>query len=212
MRVVSWNMNHWQQSRSNAATPSDGWDYLRTSLHADVALVQEATLPTEFEPVRYVGDFNDLAGRGWGTGIVDLTGVGIQEFAAFDSPDRKSRMTLSRSVPGAAAAAYLGEGADRFIAISVYGQFVGGSSYASMLRHAADLAPPLNDFSTAAKLLIAGDFNLNAQWVGVDACYNDLEQRIIGTFMMWDLRDPFSGCLELRNDLIKGGPARSSQR
>ena len=94
VRVVSWNINHWQQSRSNAATPAAGWDYPRTSLRADVALVQEATLPTEFEPAGWVGDFNDRAGRGWGTGIVDLTGVGIEEFAAFVSPDRKSGMTV----------------------------------------------------------------------------------------------------------------------
>ncbi len=189
VRVVSWNMNNWQQSRANAASPTAGWDYLRTTLEADVALVQEATLPTEFEPAGYVGEVNDLSGRGWGTGIVDLTGVGIEQFSAFASPDLKTQMTLSQSVPGAVAAAYVGEGADRFIAISIYGQFVGGSSYASMLRHAADLAPLLNNFSAAAKLLIAGDFNLNAQWVDNDTWYNDIEQRILDTFTMWDLRD-----------------------
>ena len=58
-----------------------------------------------------------------------------------------------------------------------------------MLRHAADLAPLLNDFSAAAKLLIVGDFNVNAQWVGVNAWYNDLEQQILCTFTMWNLRD-----------------------
>lgn len=104
MRVVSWNMNHWQQSRGNADSPSKGWEYLRTSLQADVALVQEAALPTEFEPAGYVGTFDDDANRGWGTGIVDLTDVGIERFTTFASPDRSSQLTLSQSVPGAAAA------------------------------------------------------------------------------------------------------------
>lgn len=189
VRVVSWNMNHWQQGRGSGASPSDAWHYLRKSLGADVVLVQEATLPTDLEPAGYVGEFDGPAGRGWGTGIVDLTGVGIEEFSAFFSPDRKTQMSLSRSVPGAAAAAYVGEGADRFIAISVYGQFVGGSSYASMLHHAADVAPLLHDVSAAARVLIAGDFNLNAQWVNNDAWYNEVEQRILGNFTMWGLRD-----------------------
>lgn len=58
-----------------------------------------------------------------------------------------------------------------------------------MLRHAADLAPLLNEFRAAANLLIAGDFNVNAQWGGANAWYNDLEQRILGNFTMWGLRD-----------------------
>ena len=37
--------------------------------------------------------------------------------------------------------------------------------------------------------MIAGDFNLNAQWVGDDAWYNKIEQSILNTFTMWGMRD-----------------------
>lgn len=191
MCVVSWNMNHWQQERGGARPPSEAWEYLRSSLRADVALVQEAALPTEFQPAGSVGVFAD-AGRSWGTGIVDLSGVGIDELKTFSSPDRRSTMELRWTTPGAAAAAWIGSGTDALLAISLYGQFVGGSSYAAMLHQAADLAPLLNDFATVERSLIAGDFNLNAQWVNDEAWYNKLEQGILDTFTVWGLRELIS--------------------
>lgn len=191
MRLVSWNMNHWQQVRGGARPPSEAWEYLRSSLHADVALVQEAALPTEFQPAGSVGVFADKS-RSWGTGIVDISGVGIDEVTTFSSPDRKGTMELRWTTPGAAAAAVIGGGGNGLLAISLYGQFVGGSSYAAMLHHAADLAPLLNDFTAVKRCLIAGDFNLNAQWVHDDAWFNKLEQGILDTFTLWDLRDLIS--------------------
>lgn len=189
MRVVSWNLNHWQQSRNSQQPPAAAWEYLRTDLRADVTLVQEAVLPTEFEPAGSVGSFDSGSGRGWGTGIVDLTGVGLEEVTTCASPDRKGSMELRWTTPGAAAVARVGDGADSFLAVSLYGQFVGGSSYATMLHHAADLTPLFNDFSAVDRSLITGDLNLNGQWTGDDACYNHLERTILDTFTMWGLRD-----------------------
>jgi hypothetical protein len=63
VRVVSWNMNHWQPSRSGAMPPAEAWDHLRSRLKADVALVQGAGLPTEFEGADSRGFDKESAGR-----------------------------------------------------------------------------------------------------------------------------------------------------
>lgn len=193
MRVVSWNLNHWQQSNNQESPPAAAWEYLRSDLHTDVALVQEAVLPTEFNVAGHVGLFDSGPGRSWGTGIVDLTGVGLTKVNTFASPDRRSTMTLNWSNPGAAAAAHVGDAQTRFLAVSLYGQFNGGSSYATMLHHAADLAPLFNDFKTVERSLIAGDFNLNGQWGGTNAWFNEPERTILRTFSMWGMHDLLAG-------------------
>lgn len=187
--VVSWNLNHWQQGRGRRPAPAAAWEYLRTELKADVALVQEAALPTGFDAEGSVGLFAGPTGRRWGTGIVDLTGVGLQSVSEFASPDRKASMELRWTVPEAAAAAYVGQGPEGFLAVSLYGQFAGGSSYATMLHHAAHLAPLFADFKRTRRSLIAGDFNLNGQWTGDQAWYNRLERTILSTLTMWGMSD-----------------------
>jgi endonuclease/exonuclease/phosphatase family metal-dependent hydrolase len=102
-------------------------------------------------------------------------------------------MRLHWTNPSAAAAAYVGGGPERFLAVSLYGQFVGGSSYAAMLHHSADLSLLLNDFTTVNRLIVAGDLNLNGQWSGTDAWYNDIERSILDTFTMWRMRDVLAG-------------------
>jgi hypothetical protein len=121
---------------------------------------------------------------------VDLTGVGISDLGPFStSADRKSLTELRWTPPEAAAAAVIGGGgSDSLVGVSLYGKFIGGSSYSTMLHHAADLAPFL-DSRAAGRTLIAGDLNLNAQWSGSDASYNALERNILRTFTMWGLRD-----------------------
>jgi len=72
-------------------------------------------------------------------------------------------------------------GAEGFIAISLQGQFTGGGSYAAVLPHTADRAPLFNDFKAVKRSLIAGNPNLNAQWSGSDAWFNELERSALRT-------------------------------
>ena len=164
--VVAWNLNHWPRAHS-AADVAATWTYLRDELGADVALVSEAAPPVGWEPVAVIGDLGDGSAGSWGAAIVNLTGaVELTEVTEVPAPDRMSTLPFRWTRPGTAAAATFDHPDGPVTLACVYGKFVGGRSYATMLHHAADLAPLLE---TQPRVLVAGDMNLTTQWVGADA-------------------------------------------
>ena len=54
MRVVTWNMNHWQ--RGGKAT--EAWTYLDEHLRPDVALLQETVPPPDRSRTRVPGSYS----------------------------------------------------------------------------------------------------------------------------------------------------------
>src|SRR4051812_9398551 len=106
LTVVSWNLNSWQRSKPGAK--EETWEFLRDELHADVALVQEAS-PPPFEHT-LVGQLDTGRRMRWGAGIVDLTGVGLCEVREVRQPDRKGTMPLTWTTSGTGAAATVGSG------------------------------------------------------------------------------------------------------
>ena len=68
MRIVSWNMNHWQNPPAKRGA---AWEYLRDELRADIALVQEAIPPTDLQAAfRSIDDVHPR--YRWGSAVVSF--------------------------------------------------------------------------------------------------------------------------------------------
>ena len=170
MRIVSWNMNHCMR---NAASRRRAWDYLRSGLRADIALVQEAypasTETAVFQPIH-------LTKRqyAWGSAVVSfrpdlclqarprvpLTAIADKAITGAELPD---------SHPGASAVADVVDAAGRFqfTVVSLYGQWesiADGRIYscAKLHRMISDLTGVFAGIPKR-QVLLAGDFNVTTQ-------------------------------------------------
>jgi exonuclease III len=119
MRIVTWNMNHWQRSREARAR---AWEYMRHELGADVALVQEAVPPPEIEQVYKP---IDPPGSDWGSAVVALSpSVRLNPRPRRPLASPSSEGGLAESHPGVSAVADVidtASGKTRFVAASFYG-------------------------------------------------------------------------------------------
>ena len=71
LRVVTWNMNHWRQSRVPLDTHRAAWRHLAEDIGADVVLAQEAVPADDLPADRTV--YTEIAGhRPWGSAVVAL--------------------------------------------------------------------------------------------------------------------------------------------
>ena len=171
MRIVSWNMNRCMRSLSSRTR---AWEYLRDELRADLALVQEASPPREFQSVYRPIDENNPR-LNWGSAVVALSPeVSLHPRARIPLADCylkvPARDELPDSHPGACAVADVSlAGSQRsFTAVSLYGQWEevpgGGSIYACARLHRmiSDLTGILAK-SRRSPVLLAGDFNISTQ-------------------------------------------------
>lgn len=171
MRIVTWNMNHGRRSVSQR---KKAWDYLRDTLRADVALVQEAVPPAELVSVYRPIDC-DSASLNWGSAIAVL-GKGLTLHPRKRVPLSECYLTppaageLPDSHPGACAVADVLDagGRRRFTAVSLYGQWEmmpGGKrmfACARVHRMLSDLTGVLS-VSRRHPVIVAGDLNLTTQ-------------------------------------------------
>lgn len=161
--VVTWNMNHWQNS--NAAQQS-AWDYLHGPLAAqtgwDVALLQECAPP---EPsARCV--FAPVRDHAWGSAVLVRAGS-IRRIELEDD-----------SHPGCVVAAEVTrENGTTITAVSLYGlqeyaRRIDGECYdvryavTAVHRMLSDLTPLIDQHSrhrTKRPLLLGGDLNISSQ-------------------------------------------------
>ena len=89
MRIVAWNMNHWQAR----ARSVDAWRYLLDELDPTIALLTEARPPERLVDDRRVV-FAEVEGRGgWGSAIYATGGIELRH------------LPLKASHPGAFVAA-----------------------------------------------------------------------------------------------------------
>lgn len=170
MRIVSWNMNRLGRSHANHKR---AWDYLRDELHADLALVQEASPPEAFKSsVYHPIDENKY---NWGSAVVALrSDLVLQERPRV--PLEKCYLApvgqneLPDSHPGACAVADVLDalGQRLFTAISLYGQWEmmpgGKTMYACARLHrmVSDLTGVLAT-SRRYPVVLAGDLNVTTQ-------------------------------------------------
>jgi endonuclease/exonuclease/phosphatase family metal-dependent hydrolase len=204
LTVVSWNIK--------GAQRAEGWDRIEAklvSLHADVALLQEAhpqALP-EGSVCRDRGtQGRDGKHRPWATAIVPLTdrvSLKALDHAQGVWHGRPLELApLACTGSGHASAALARTPVGDLTLISAYGLIEFGYASGTLLRMIADLEPLFDDPVHGSNLLIAGDWNIGTWWSGSDAKYAARESAILAlltSYGMDDLlhshRDPALGAL-----------------
>lgn len=169
MRIVSWNMN---RRGVSAKAHQDAWQFLRDDLQADVALVQEAIPPPEFQAQVYSS--TGLPGYNWGSAVValraDLSLRGPRRAPLVESiPAAVDEDTLPESHPGGSAVAEISlQGRQLVTGVSLYGQWEampGGKKYLAGPRVHRTLSDLTGVFmrSRQCPVVLAGDFNVTTQ-------------------------------------------------
>lgn len=158
MRVVSWNMNFWQQRSTHA----EAWAYLMKDLRPDLALLQESVPPAELAEQRKcvwqaIGDKRD-----WGSTIcapaLAIWPIGFRTH--YGGSVTAAEITLSSG--------------RLLIAVSLYARLEDGYSITALHRIFSDLTPLLD--STKHPVVLGGDFNASVKW---DAKQNQRSHRIL---------------------------------
>lgn len=155
-RVVTWNLNHWQQPVDTRAA---GWEYVQSSLRADVALFQETVPPDGFKPNQVV--YREIAGyRPWGSAVAAFRdGASIEELWAVKTPFSRRRFTLANTFPGAVSVAEVKlDGLAPITFVSVY-NVIDTYAQTTLLRIIADLIP-LFDSAKGSRVILGGDLNM----------------------------------------------------
>jgi len=155
LRIVTWNMSHWQQRQA----AERAWSFLLNDLAPDVALVQEAVplVRNEFTLWR------EIPGKGnWGTGIV-TRGLPIREFELETISHPGAMIVGEVTLPGGR----------ELTAISIYGALekplrakaAKPESYAttSMQRMLSDLTFLLDGVYGRRPIVMGGDTNVSTQ-------------------------------------------------
>jgi exonuclease III len=158
-RVVSWNMNHWRQPTRPEDTRAKGWDYLKTDLRPDVALLQETVPPASLDRrsviYREIADY-----RPWGSAIVTRPGLPIETIWAVPTRFSRRRFQLTNTFPGSVAIGEVTiEGIAPITVISVY-NVIDVYAQTTLLRTVADLIP-LFDSAKGSRVILAGDLNVS---------------------------------------------------
>ena len=164
MRIVTWNMDYWKRS---TCLRGQAWEFLRTRIRPDIALVQEAVPPDGMEHVVFrAGGMQDdrvspPKDRGWGSAVLSF-GPEIRPVTQATSPFRRAPIPLLRTFPGCVAIA---EVADQppLIVVSAYGVIDRGYADTTVHRILSDLTPLLDE-RLGQGILIAGDLNITTQW------------------------------------------------
>ena len=156
MRIVTWNMNHWQRTDEQRAASSE---YLWKSIKPDVALLQEAAPPFPAPDVSRVGGIDSR--RPWGSAVV--SGLPLQPVTSVRSAYGGEEVDLLRTYPGCVAVADVTVGdSEHITAVSVYGVWDAGYADTTMHRIISDLTP-LFDSTRWKRIVLGGDFNVSTQ-------------------------------------------------
>ncbi len=150
LKVATWNLNRGGER---------SWRYLEEHIVPDVALVQQAVVPTGMDRVvhRQGGIGN---GRDWGSAVVsygpDLVPITHIEISS-------TRIDLLRTWPGTVAIAEVhAAGIAPFTVVSVYGLLDAGYEITTVHRILSDLTPLL-DGEQGRRIVVGGDLNCSTQ-------------------------------------------------
>lgn len=195
VRVVIWNLSHWQKTDEQRAR---AWAALR-ELGADVALLQECVPPQDAEQVVY----REIGGRRrWGSAVVGLT-VPIEPIARARGRANSRAVELHRTLPGSVAVARARAGNRSLTLVSMYGVIEDGYADTTIHRQLSDLVPLLDSPEHEAEIVLGGDLNITTQWAGKDRRYRDWETATFARIKAFGLVDaldikraqgPLEGC------------------
>jgi exonuclease III len=159
LRVVSWNLNHWQQPTRPVDKRAEAWEYLKSGIEADVALLQETVPLASLDRRSYV--FHEIADyRPWGSAVVALDPkLRLEEIWSVQTPYSRRRFTIANTFPGSVAVGEVSiEGFAPITMVSVYG-VTEVYAQTTILRVIADLIP-LFDSAHGSRVILAGDLNI----------------------------------------------------
>jgi endonuclease/exonuclease/phosphatase family metal-dependent hydrolase len=158
-RLATWNLNHWQQPIRPIDTRAAAWDFLRSDIKADAALIQETVPPKSLDRSSYV--YREIAGhRPWGSAVVSFDpAVSLEEIWAVRTPYSSRRFTIANTYPGSVAIAELSiPGVAPITLVSLY-CVMDVYAQTTLLRVIADLVP-LFDSAHGSRVILGGDLNL----------------------------------------------------
>jgi endonuclease/exonuclease/phosphatase family metal-dependent hydrolase len=150
-------MNHWRQKSAERAA---AWGYLRNTLRADVALVQESVPPEDLPRASTV--FREIAGhRRWGSAVVGFAeDISVRELWSVKTRFSGRYFTLPNTFPGSVAYAEVGvAGFAPITMVSLY-NVIDVYAQTTLLRNIADLIP-LMDSVKGSRVIVAGDLNIS---------------------------------------------------
>jgi exonuclease III len=180
VKIIAWNMNHWQMK----ARSDEAWRYLIDELRPAIALLTEARPPPRLIEEERIF-FAEVEGRGdWGTAVYAADGVELRG------------LSVHASHPGAVVATEFDvtELDAPITAISLYGllERLLGTEYSitSLHRSLSDLTGVLEDRTRIGRIILGGDLNASPlRWgvthrvlfdriesFGLESCLNYREQ------------------------------------
>lgn len=202
MRIVSWNMNHGMRS---PAMRTQAWEYLSDALHADLALVQEASPPKKFRSLYRPIDENNKR-LNWGSAVVALRpDISLHPRKRVPLADcslkTPGKGELPDSHPGACAVSdvSVANGKMSFTAVSLYGQWEempgGGAIYACARLHR--MISDLTDVFASSRrtpVVVAGDLNITTQiaYEGQTQVDTDGAAAVFARLRAWGMTDCLS--------------------
>jgi hypothetical protein len=156
-RIVTWNLNHWQQPVLPSDTRAEAWEHLR-SLGASAVLAQEAVPPEDVTRDRAV--YAEIGGhRHWGSAVAAMDpGVQIEPIRTVRMPFSRRHYVLDHGRDGLSIARVTIPGIQPLVLVSMYAVW-DGPVVGNVFRAAANLLP-LFDSPDGARVILGGDLNV----------------------------------------------------
>lgn len=136
MKVASWNLGYWQHQRFH----SDAWNYLRTEIRPDIALLQETTIPELAKNESVV--FSSVR-KPWGTAIY-TKGIGLKAIPTATNPPRVAAAALELAIDG-----------EPLHAVSIHAPVIGGRVF----PHLTSIFGEVQRLVEAYPAIVGGDLN-----------------------------------------------------
>lgn len=194
MRVVVWNMSHWQKSDE---LRREAWLALER-LEPDIALVQEAVPPPELSQV-----YRPIGGaRPWGSAVVGFT-THVQPINIVQGRHNQRPAKLLQTFPGSVAIASARIHGRELVFVSMYGLIDNGYADTTVHRQLSDLVPLFDNASMSRRIILGGDLNITTQWIGSESRYRAWEACTFARMRAFGLVDcldqmravgPLAGC------------------
>jgi hypothetical protein len=194
MRIVVWNMSHWQKSDE---LRREAWGALKL-LEPDVALVQEAVPPPDLsQAYRPIG-----GARPWGSAVVGLT-TRVKPVDSVQGRYNTKPASLLQTFPGSVAIASAQIEGNELVFVSMYGVIDNGYADTTVQRQLSDLVPLFDNASMSGRIVLGGDLNITTQWNGSQSRYRAWEATTLARIRAFGLVDclddrraagPLAGC------------------
>lgn len=151
MRIVTWNMGHWQHRAQSAKA----WSYLE-SLNPDIILTQESVLPPEGSLFRHHHVWNNTEGEHWGVGVFSRE-IELVEEQQLKNINRGLFSVANGNIGGRPIAF-----------VSLYGRIeregpAKGYAVTTLHRLLSDLTSLLDGLLGNKEIILAGDLNASTQ-------------------------------------------------